>query len=104
MVNSIIAIEYVRKHPEPHTGFEVTGSACSTIEEARAEVERDNDGDNNEKVVAYFPIDQTDPGLRAFAAVLSLAIEADHDVQGVGIESLLTQIFMAGFVQGKTAE
>ena len=102
MINAIIVISYARKEPAPHTGFEVTGSACTSIDEAREEVERDNDEeqDISNKLVAYFPIDQTDPGLQAFAAVLALAIEADHNVQGVAIESLLTQLFMSGFTHG----
>jgi len=102
LINAIIVISYARKEPAPHTGFEVTGSACTSIDEARQEIEGDNDEeqDINNKLVAYFPIDQTDLGLQAFAAVLSLAIEADHEVQGVGIENLLTQLFMSGFTHG----
>lgn len=98
MINSLIVIEYSRRQTEPHTGFEVTGSACSNFEEAREEVERDNDEeqDINNKLVAFLLIDHADAGERALAAVLDLAIEADHNVQGVGIESLLTRLFMAG--------
>lgn len=77
--------------------FEVYGSSALTLSDARAEAEGEDT-----KFIDFIQLeDGTDAGLRAFAAVLALAIQADDNVEGVALEDLLTKVFTAGVKFGR---
>lgn len=53
-------------------------------------------GGSDEKVVAFIPLREDDPGVNAVASVLALAVEASSGGEEVLAETLLLEIFMAG--------
>lgn len=44
----------------------------------------------------HIPLDTHDPAIRAFAALMELAIEAQDGALGTSLEQMLLQIFIAG--------
>jgi hypothetical protein len=59
-------------------------------------------GEGGEKLIGFMPLQKSkDPAVRAFSALGSLAVEAEHGRGDVELETRLTEIFMLGVEYGK---
>ncbi|MDO8571153.1 MAG: hypothetical protein Q7R79_00550 [bacterium] len=79
------------------TGFEAAIVGVDCVKSAQKEIE---DAGGTEKIVAFIPLNEDDPAIRAIAAVLNLAVDAHPSAligkKDVGAEALLLEIFLAG--------
>lgn len=57
--------------------------------------------EGGEKLVGFISLESDDPAIKAFAAIGTLAVEADRARGNVPLEMLLHEIFMVGYNAGK---
>lgn len=70
---------------------------ANTAEEAQAKLDNDGDTDNGTKMIAYIPLDESDPIVRAFGALIEVCWDARTDSKKLPpIDALLLDIFEAG--------
>jgi hypothetical protein len=104
MVNSIVISSYPSSEKPGEVRFEAVGSYAVTAAEAMREIA---DGGGDAKFIAFVGLDGDDAGLRAVAATVELAINADRGVgtETIRVEELFLTIFDAGVKYGlKAAE